>query len=86
MPVESWLLGVLGVVAVVHTVAIVAAYRQARRVDPGSGQGMDEIACEECGTDNEPAYRFCRNCVAELPGHGGRMGPAEQPLGGRHSN
>jgi predicted amidophosphoribosyltransferase len=83
---ESWLLGVLGVVAIVHTIAIVATCRQARAAGKATRQQADEIVCTECGTDNEPAYRFCRECVAELPGHGGPMGSAPRAAGGRHSN
>jgi predicted amidophosphoribosyltransferase len=83
---ESWLLGVLGVVAVVHTIAIVAAYRRAKAASEATHQGADEIVCAECGTDNDPAYRFCRECVAELPGHDGPIGPVPQAADGRHSN
>jgi len=25
------------------------------------------VACNECGTENDPDYRFCANCSAELP-------------------
>lgn len=33
-------------------------------VDPDAGV----VLCHECGTENELGYRFCRSCVAELPG------------------
>lgn len=29
--------------------------------------GDDRIVCRRCGTANETGFRFCRNCVAELP-------------------
>lgn len=32
------------------------------------------VACRSCGVENEREYRFCRSCVAELPG--GVAGPA----------
>lgn len=34
--------------------------------DPG-GDG-DTVECRQCGAENERRFRFCRNCVAELPG------------------
>jgi hypothetical protein len=26
------------------------------------------VRCPDCGATNEAGYRYCRNCVAELPG------------------
>lgn len=26
------------------------------------------VACPDCGTENDQGYRYCRSCVAELPG------------------
>jgi ribosomal protein L40E len=28
----------------------------------------DTVRCRQCGAENERRFRFCRNCVAELPG------------------
>lgn len=28
----------------------------------------DHVTCGECGTANEVGYRYCRQCVSELPG------------------
>ncbi|WP_330632659.1 DUF7577 domain-containing protein [Halocatena halophila] len=25
------------------------------------------VRCPDCGTDNDPLYTFCRNCVTRLP-------------------
>jgi hypothetical protein len=30
----------------------------------------DPVACPACGTPNDPTYRFCRACVAELSASG----------------
>ena len=27
----------------------------------------EHVVCPECGTANEPGYRYCRSCVTELP-------------------
>ena len=40
------------------------------RVDPGPPGAEDgAILCSQCGARNEPNYRFCRVCVADLPGN-----------------
>jgi len=26
------------------------------------------VVCPRCGTPNAPGFRFCRDCIAELPG------------------
>lgn len=30
-------------------------------------EGEIAVACDECGAKNDPDYRFCGNCSAELP-------------------
>jgi hypothetical protein len=35
--------------------------------DAGSADG-DTVRCRQCGAENQRRFRFCRNCVAELPG------------------
>lgn len=36
----------------------------------------DRVACGTCGTPNDPSYRFCRQCVADLTsGDAGINGP-----------
>lgn len=39
----------------------------------------DAVRCPRCGTPNAPGYRFCHNCIGELPGwnvrHRGGGGP-----------
>lgn len=45
--------------------------------DLGGSDGTDEgaesrdrpnVTCPECGTENDPEFTYCRDCVAELPG------------------
>jgi hypothetical protein len=36
-------------------------------VDPGGGQGDGTVRCQQCGAANEAEYRYCRECVSELP-------------------
>jgi hypothetical protein len=47
--------------------------RDGRRDDGAApGPGDDAVvACSECGAANDAEYRFCRQCVAELPGPSG---------------
>ncbi|WP_254837609.1 zinc ribbon domain-containing protein [Natronomonas marina] len=30
------------------------------------GTGEDRVACPTCGAPNDPSYRFCRRCIADL--------------------
>lgn len=63
---SQWLLWlVLGLTAA-HTLVVYLAYR--RRDDQSEYVGADSVACPDCGTENDPGYRYCRACVAELPG------------------
>lgn len=48
--------------------------------DDGAGADDDgaagaTVACPECGAENDPAFRYCRDCVAELPGGTPLTGP-----------
>jgi hypothetical protein len=36
----------------------------------GETAGSAAVACPACGTPNDPEYRFCRACVAELTASG----------------
>jgi hypothetical protein len=40
------------------------------------------VACPACGTPNDPDYRFCRACVAELAASGVAGGGAGDRAGG----
>lgn len=36
--------------------------------DAGATDGHGSVACNECGAENDPEYRYCRGCVADLSG------------------
>ncbi len=46
-------------------------------VDPEAGT----VECPACGTDNELGYRYCRDCLAELPGSMSFLRGGDGPLG-----
>lgn len=88
---DQWLLGLLIVAVVVHAVATYRLRRHrlenrpgadradegAEAVDPDAGT----VDCPQCGTENEPGYRYCRSCVCELPGDVGFETEARSPGG-----
>lgn len=36
------------------------------RVDRAGGPDQERVSCPTCGVPNDPSYRFCRRCVADL--------------------
>lgn len=51
----------------------------AERLRPEAESGPDEerrLTCPQCGARNDPSYRFCRICVADLPGRAGHDEPS----------
>ncbi|WP_324756149.1 zinc ribbon domain-containing protein [Haloarcula montana] len=81
MPVPPWQLGALVVALAFNCLGVYVAVRLGRaertatadigedtRVDDERGDdGPAVLACPACGTENESGYRYCRECVAELP-------------------
>jgi hypothetical protein len=84
---EPWLSALLFVVVGAHALAVVYAYL----VGPGRAESesadaadrADEVVCPACGATNERGYRYCGNCVTELPGTVGAGRRGVSPLGGR---
>ncbi|MFT4889590.1 MAG: hypothetical protein ACI9YT_000500 [Halobacteriales archaeon] len=60
-------------VNVVFLLYLLIRWRRARGDASGPKGAVDgeaageRIVCSECGAPNDPRYRFCRRCVAELP-------------------
>lgn len=68
-------------------------YRHGKREtllsDPGDQSNMsnfsttdgNSVTCPHCRTENDRGYRFCRECVGELPGGMAIQETADRPLG-----
>lgn len=61
------------IVTVQLLVLFYIAYRRRAATDPEDRTSLDDetdsrIECRECGTENDPAYRYCRECAADLSG------------------
>lgn len=76
MTFQPWLYTLLVVVGGFHLLAVLCAYWSEQvsdeDVEPADSieqpVRLKEIDCPECGTTNERGYRYCGNCVSELPG------------------
>ncbi len=80
MPTPEWFAVYFVGIAVIQLAMFWYLVRRSNGVTAESVPESDgEVICSQCQTSNEPRYRFCRACVAELPGHqttaGGLPGP-----------
>lgn len=73
---QAWLTAALVGVTVLHAVVLFASVRtrRARRRSSEAAVDGDGLACTDCGAENEPGFRYCGACVAELPGTGAAGG------------
>lgn len=92
---------VVDLAAVVVLVRLASRYRSRSRPSPDAGgeEGRGDAAvsaaadapdgstvtCPACGAANEPEYRYCRACVAMLPGHAAGTRP-DLPSFGRSAD
>lgn len=56
------------------TEPVVERLRPEVESDPGADE-EERLTCPQCGARNDPSYRFCRICVADLPGSAGHDEP-----------
>ena len=76
----EWVYAAIAGLLFAHLLTLVYAYRSNRSEPaaeaPTETASVDRVErsepgvcrCPECGTENDGSYRFCRQCVAELPG------------------
>lgn len=83
---QAWLIATVVGLMALHLLVVLSALR-ARRTEPArtvdrtaSGVG---VRCPDCEAENEPGYRFCRQCVTELPGRAARGDGASSPASRR---
>lgn len=69
---QAWFTAALVGVTVLHAVVLFATVRTRRATLRSSEAAVDGdgLACPDCSAENEPGFRYCRACVAELPGTG----------------
>lgn len=76
---ETWALEIVAAFAAVQLLALAYFYyRGLTGTTNGDSQGLapaapddgdrDAVQCSECGAENDPGYRYCRDCVADLSG------------------
>jgi hypothetical protein len=77
---NEWVYAAIAGLLFAHLLTLVYAYRSNRSepaadasaetpsVDRNEQRDPSVCRCPECGTENDSSYRFCRQCVAELPG------------------
>jgi len=71
MVVEPWLLAAGVLFLLGHVVILLFFYRLRQGAGRGSAPDTDAteaVSCQECGTENDGQFQFCRECAAELPG------------------
>jgi hypothetical protein len=85
----EWLYGAIALLVGIHVLTMLYAYRSrdegaTATTEPDAEQPTladpddDRINCPQCGTTNDPTYRFCRTCVADLS----KQPPRRQPTSG----
>lgn len=77
MPGPAWVYVAIACLLCAHLLILLYAYRvnradsafDAAPADVDEATTADDAVCQcpECGTENDPTYRFCCQCVAELP-------------------
>jgi len=67
----DWVFGAIAALTLIHGLALLYVYRRGTAAggtaDAESYVLADGVECPGCGEHNEEGYRFCRQCVSELP-------------------
>lgn len=84
----AWVLATLLVLTVAHLALVALAARgdwgpAGTETGDALGRPDDGIECPDCGTVNQPEYRYCRQCVATLPGPMPSVRASERATGRR---
>lgn len=89
----SWVYGYAVLFGLVHVVLLYYLYRTtgttaetagARAAAPEESEDVEvdgTVQCANCGAENERGFRYCRNCVEELPGAVDRTSASAGPAG-----
>lgn len=81
--ISAWVLASLVAFTIAHLVLVAIALRlDAPGATAPTGTG-DDLECPDCGTANEPGYRYCRQCVSPLPGGTAIARRDDRPTGRR---
>lgn len=78
---DLWMLGAVIVLALTQLFVFWYLYRQsqvsnitseslldATATGTSEQEADDQVTCPHCGTANDPVFRYCQNCITELPG------------------
>lgn len=84
----DWVFAGITVLVLLHGMALLYAYRRARTsggaaVDDEASVTEDGVECPSCGAHNETGFRYCRQCVSELPGQPSLLDRAPMSRGRR---
>ena len=84
----QWVYGAIVVLTLLHGIALLYAYRRGSALtqtgdDAEKYVTEDGVTCPSCGEDNDDGYRYCRQCVSELPAGGSFLEQSSSPQGRR---
>jgi hypothetical protein len=81
-----WVYGGILLLTLLHSLVLIYAYSKSQNAsatssDENARQYVTEngIECPNCGVLNERGYRYCRQCVVELPGSVATLGDDAMP-------